>query len=354
MRSNRSDEHEGSSDDSFLDVVANVVGVLIILVMLVSASASQSLLTTDATPAEPQDELASSETLTPDEDVHSLRDQLDEAMQQTMASRRALQETAAQVVEINHEAAVRDQQRNQLALHRAVIKEDIELRRGKLDTHRQREFDVQRQIMESQIKLDEYAQEQVALAGAAETVKEIECVPTPLARTIEEKAIHLRLRKGMVSIVPLEELLEEVKFHIPDIRRQLQSRNEVSDTIGPLDGYRLRYTVIRKESARLGGPQLGQSPKTVHEQYAEVLPAAEDIGQNVEQALMPGAALYEHLQAHRRQPPPVVVWLYTDSFEAFGPLKRKLWEMGFSLATRPMELGARIGASPHGTKAAAQ
>jgi len=48
------------------------------------------------------------------------------------------------------------------------------------------------------------------------------------------------------------------------------------------------------------------------------------------------------------------VWLYSDSFEQFRLLKRTLWEMGYSLATRPLEPGTNIGASPHGTKSAAQ
>ena len=81
---------------------------------------------------------------------------------------------------------------------------------------------------------------------------------------------------------------------------------------------------------------------------------SDDIGQSVERALMPGSALYEHLQDHRRESPPIDVWLYTDSFDEFRPLKRALWEMGFSLATRPLRPQDPIGASPYGTKSAAQ
>ena len=49
MRPDRLEEEE-TSQDSFLDVVANIVGVLVILVMLVGAQASQRLLVANAGP----------------------------------------------------------------------------------------------------------------------------------------------------------------------------------------------------------------------------------------------------------------------------------------------------------------
>jgi hypothetical protein len=74
----------------------------------------------------------------------------------------------------------------------------------------------------------------------------------------------------------------------------------------------------------------------------------------VELALVPGGSLYQHLRSRHRQSPVVVVWLYNDSFDDFRLLKRTLWEMGFSVATKPLPLGAPIAASPHGSKAAVQ
>ena len=55
MRPDRYHQEEDSGQDSFLDVVANVVGVLIILVMLVGMQASQGLLVAEAEPPTSQD-----------------------------------------------------------------------------------------------------------------------------------------------------------------------------------------------------------------------------------------------------------------------------------------------------------
>ncbi len=356
MRPNRFQTEDDSAQDSFLDVIANVVGVLIILVMLVGVRASHRFLAADAGPtAKPSTvELADFQDSNAIQDIAAYRQELDAAKQLAISSQSAIQKMAVQVIRISHEAKERDQQRNELALHRAAIEDHIEERRESLDSVRQREFDVQRQLLESQIKLDELTREQLALSSAPQRTEEIECVPTPLAKTVEDAAIHLRIKDGLVSIVPLEELLGQIEYRVEDILRRLQSRNEVVETIGPVDGYRLRFTVLKRNSGAIGGPLVGQRQKVVFEQNAQILPTSVDIGQNVEQALMPGAALYEHLLAKQRQHPPVVVWLYTDSFEQFRPLKRKLWEMGFSLATRPMRPGTHIGASPNGTKSAAQ
>ncbi|MCA9232331.1 MAG: hypothetical protein KDA57_16910 [Planctomycetales bacterium] len=357
MPSGKYPEEGDSGQDSFLDVVANVVGVLIILVMLVGVRASHSLFT-----AKTKEPAVTQETSLADEvsgqvpqDLAELRQALDQAQKQAIASHRENEQLTFKLAKLTVESAAHDQRRAELAMHRTLIEEDLEKRRSQLDLHKQQEFDVQRQLVEAQLKLDEITKEQLTLAMAPAPIEEVECVPTPLARTVEGESIHLRLQKGLVSIVPLEELLHEVENRVVDIRRRLQSRDEVVETIGPLNGYRLRFTVAKSRSVNsVMGPRVGLSYEVTHEQFAQVLPVSDDLGQTVEQALMPGAVLYERLHFDRRQRPSVVIWLYTDSFDEFRPLKRELWKLGATVAVRPMQPGALIGASPHGTKSAAQ
>jgi len=357
MRPDRIEE-DLTGEDSFLDVVANVVGVLIILVMVVGVRASQIALEAESEQHVEDDvstPLAGPEASAVTPNSSKLHNELNQAKRQAIASQRTIQEMTIRVVRLHREAELQDQNRIKLSMHQSLIEKDLEQRRSKLDAQRRQEYDVQRKIMVSQLELEELTQEQLALLSAPEQVQEIECVPTPLARAVDGAAIHLRLGKGLVSIVPLEELMAEIGYHANEIRQRLQSRDELVETFGPINGYRMKLTISRQtSSAPLGGPMVGQIRRTVHEQYAEFLPTSDDMGQNVEQALMPGSKLHNYLQAHRRQSPPVVVWLYTDSFDEFRLLKRALWEMGFSLATRPLPPGVSIAASSHGTKAAAQ
>jgi len=348
MSSHKHRVDDDSPQDSFLDVVANVVGVLIILVMLVGVRASQGILFSEvgSTPIANLAEVP---------DLRELETRVEVARRQALDSRREIEKLATRLVRISNEATAYDNQRVELAMHRSLIEEDVAKRRDKLDSQSQHQFDVQRRITEARIKLDELTQEQLSLLSAPKVVEELECVPTPLAREVDGDSIHLRVKNGLVSVVPLNELLDEVQRNVEGIRRRLQQNGQVVETFGPIDGYRLRMTVARGISSdSVGGPRAGQIQRMVIDQYAEVLPTAEEMGQPVEQALMPSGAVYKHLQARRRQAPAVVVWLYTDSFSESRILKRTLWEMGYAMATRPMQPGTRIGVSPHGTKAAAQ
>jgi hypothetical protein len=344
MRQDRLQDEE-SSQDSFLDVVANVVGVLIILVMLVGAQASHRLLMANVRPT------AETAGASPEE-LEKLQQELTAQTRKAIASQQHVAELAAQVTRLAVAAEAQDRHRIELAMHRQVIEEDLARRRSLLDDERQQEFDVQRELLQSQIKLDQLTQEHLALASSAEEVETIECVPTPLAKEVDIPSIHLRLRKGLVSIVPVEKLQEEFQVHAEGIRRRLQSSSQVVETFGPIDGYRAKLTVVKRSP--VGGPIAGQRRENVLETFVEFLPVSEDIGQTVEQALLPGSVLHEYMESQRRQSPPVDVWLYTDSFGEFRPLKRALWEQGYSVAIRPLRPGDQIGASPYGSKSAAQ
>ena len=348
---------DDTGQDSFLDVVANVVGVLIILVMVVGVQASRSVVTTSKSQSAKSHtpRPSTTESQNENENLATLRTRLNKERKAVRSVERSLEKLVMQVVNLSGEAEAQNKRRIELAMHRSVIEEDLEQRRARLDEQSQRDFDVQRDLVEKELELEELNREQMALLASAPVTEEIECIPTPLAKTVEDKAIHLRVSNGLVSIVPLEEMLEEVQYYVEDVRRRLRESNKVVQTIGPINGYRLRLTVIKRYAQQgVVGPRLGEPRRVKIGQFAEFIPTSEEIGQNVEQSLMPGGALYDLLRKHRRDKPAVVVWLYTDSFQEYRPLKRALWEQGFSVATRPMRPGAYIGASPEGTKAAAQ
>jgi hypothetical protein len=349
---------EDSAQDSFLDVIANLVGVIIILVMLVGAKATRDVLR-DSKAA--SDKVAVSEPLPTAETVLEktpdvkIAKQFTEAKSAALKARQEVEQMATRLVRMRQESAELDAERITLAMHRSIVEEDIAKRRARLDADKQKEFDVQRQIVESQIQLDKLMQEQIGLLEGPETVEELESVPTPLAREDDSDAIHLRLKNGLVSVVPFKELMSEVESHGQDIGRRLQTSEEVVETFGPIGGYRLRFEIAKfDDPASIGGPRAGQLTRQTIDYAFEILPTSETIGQDVEMALMPGGSLHQYLTSNHRRSSVVVVWLYTDSFEDFRVLKRSLWEMGFSVATKPLPLGTNIAASPHGTKAAVQ
>jgi hypothetical protein len=358
MRKRLPEIQEESAQDSFLDVIANLVGVIIILVMLVGAKATRDVMreskSTDG------DVAAIESTPLPEIETELVVDpgvarQFDDAKEAAIKARQEVEAIATRLVRMKQESAELDAERVTLAMHRSIVEEDMAKRRAKLGEDKQKEFDVQRKIALSQIELDKLMQEQLGLLDGPETVEELESVPTPLAREDDSDAIHLRLKNGLVSIVPFKELIAEVESHGQDIGRRLQASEEVVETFGPINGYRLRFQIARfDDPAALGGPRAGQMTRQTIDYAFEILPTSETIGQDVEQALVPGGSVHRYLTSNKRQSNVIVVWLYTDSFDDFRLLKKSLWEMGFSVATKPLPLGTNIAASPHGTKAAAQ
>ena len=348
---------EQDSQDSFLDVVANVVGVLIILVMLVGMQATQSLT------AQQRERLAESSAQAAQEhpaktvseqDLDDLKSRVKLAKREVLESRQEVVDLATKVTRIGSELSSQEKQRVELAMHRSLIEEDIERRREELDDQSRQEFDVQRKLLASQLELEDLNQQRIVLASAPSEVEEIEVVPTPQAKEVDVPSIHLRLRDGLVSIVPVESLLDEMRFRLPDIQRRLQSSSNVREVVGPIDGYRLKSKYLKRARRPVGGSTVGSRVVNEMFQIHRFEPVDDEIGESVEQALTPGQRLHTYLQSKRRESPPVDVWLYTDSFDEFRVLKKALWKMGFAISTRPLQPGDHIEASPLGTKSAAQ
>jgi hypothetical protein len=244
-------------------------------------------------------------------------------------------------------------------MHRKVIEEDIEQRRSRLGAEEQKEFDVQRQIGEAQIQLDLLTKQQMGLLAGPETVETLESVPTPLARDVEGQSLYLRLKAGQLSVVPINELMSEAATHVDDIRRRIQQHGRAIETFGPLDGYRIQLNITRvADPSSVTGPRAGQIERYSIQQFVDILPTADVIGQEVETALAPGGAVYRYLEEHRRETPTVLVLLHTDSFKHCAFIKKTLWQMGLSVAMFPIgpndPLRASLGGSSGGVGISAQ
>jgi hypothetical protein len=346
-----------SARDSVVDVIVNLVGVILILATLVGAWANHDEIKVRRDL--PAEQAATNVPQATPLDEGPQEKDLEKARLEAMVARTELEKLATQLVQIRDEAAEFDNNRVALAMHRQVIEEDIEQRRNQLDADKQKEFDVQRQIGEAQIKLDLLTKQQMGLLSGPETVETLESVPTPLARDVEGQSLYLRLKAGQLSVVPINELMSEAASQVNEIRRRLQQQGRAIETFGPLDGYRIQLTILRQaDPASVTGPRAGQIERFTTQQYVDILPAADSIGQDVEVALAPGGAVYRYLEEHRRQTPTVLVLLHTDSFKHCAFIKRTLWQMGLSVAMFPIgpndPLRASLGGSSGGVGISAQ
>jgi hypothetical protein len=341
MRRNRPTADDSPGQDSFLDVVANMVGILIILVTVVGVRAGQAPVDAPSPePLEPADPQA--------------RAQLAAARSAATSLEAEVHAVNADSTALRDEIAARRAERNRLATFIAAVKAELEGRRSALSAAGQRDFDLERSLVDARAKLQQLERQRADLAHAQPTSVQVQNLPTPIAKTVHGKEIHLQLRGGRLAIIPLEELLEEFQETARHKVYKLQSQNEVVDTVGPLGGFRLRYTLGRFDLSMDDQMSTGRSGSVVKLVRWDLLPVSSTLGEPIDDALAEQSSLRRLLATLNPSADTITVWTYPDSFSAFRRLKAELHAMRFATAGRPLPIGQPIGGSPEGTRSAAQ
>lgn len=336
MRGARDEGFEAPGQDSFLDVVANLVGILIILIMVIGAGAKSALLDASRKPEAPAPKI---DVETPRVAAHEV--ERDVYQLQTKIERQKL------------EVAYRQVERDQLLHLVSAAEHDLSQRREQLSESDRMEFELRRNLTQSDQQVAEVRQMQAALQAAAETPGVIRHLPTPIAKTVFGKEVHFRLLDGKLAYVPLDELVEMMKDEAPQKLWKLKEADRTTEMIGPLHGFRMRYTLRRADYA-LDTNAGAMVQRRVELERFELIPDGTQLGQPVEQALQTGSELLSVLAENDRQRTTVTVWVYPDSFRQFRALKEALYEQGYLAASRPLPSGELIAGGPSGTRSAAQ
>jgi len=333
-------QDETPGHDSFLDIVANIVGILIILVLVVGVRVKNAPVT-----------LAIPETAdeTPQQAADLKRHTATEA-----ALRKDVLAAHGEIRRLAEQAEAYAGARNALATMVAAAEAEIDARRAKLGDEARQEFDLKRRLAESQVQLAAVEQQRAQIETARESPVVIENHPTPISRTVDGNEAHFQLLGGRIAWVPLTRLVDELKARAKRQTHRLQFDSEFTETIGPVDRFRLRYTLVRKEITPEMAMELGYGGYVVSLARFDLLPLSGELGEPVDEALAAGSEFRRRLAGLRPGRTTVTVWVYPDGFAAFRRVRDELYRLGFSVAARPLVEGDLIGGSPEGTKSAAQ
>ncbi|HWC89860.1 MAG TPA: hypothetical protein VG433_09400 [Pirellulales bacterium] len=310
--------------DSFLDVMANMVGILIILVTIAVMHASKSR---NSAPAPAQTE-----------DLTGLS-------QQSQSLEQQMQALAGESRRIAQSAADRQSECDRLAVHLAGRRQQVNSRRQTLEMRLREKEDLKLSLASTRSALAEIEGEVVRKQASSKATMTIQCYPTPISHSVSGQEIHFRLCGGRIVYVPMEELMDEFGREAKQHVELLRDRSVVNGTIGPEGDFRMRYTLEREA---LPGDRFKV------EATFNFLPVEEDLGETLQTALAPGSEFQEVLSKSHARQTTVTLWTYPDSFPMYRAIKKELYGRGFSVAGRPLELGQPIGASTSGTRSAAQ
>lgn len=351
------DDDSMPAQDSFIDVVCNMVGVLIILVLIMGMRGADVVAPRIAANVAAKQHAGVAPATPPPADSNAAAQQVElaAAIREATEVQQDIQQVVAQAVDLRVQAEITAARRQQLSVVQAAVERDVEERRAKLDAEGREQFDVQRQIVAAEIQLHELTQQQLAAIPVDVEVEEVECVPTPLARTVDGEEIHVRLRHGLLAVVPVDALLDEVRVRGGDhLRSSLQRRDEAEDVFGPIDGFRMKLSIERFTTSLPGDTVLSSPQKSSMLLQGVFLPTSDELGEAVEQALLPDSQFMRAVRGKRAASPTVTVWVYPDSYSDLRTLKRALWEASVPLAVRPLANGQPITFSTAGSKSAAQ
>jgi hypothetical protein len=328
---------EAPGQESFLDVVANLVGILIILIMVIGSRATHAMI--DAA------SIAAPAAVT-DADVASARNAA-RAVEQDI--HRVDGQIKRQQLEVKYRRSERDKFLQIVTLVQARLKQQ----RDQLDETERKRLEASRELLIARSELDDLKLSRQALDREAPVQNVIEHLPTPMAKTVFGEEVHFRLRHGRLAYVPWDELVTELKQDAPRRVWKLKDAPQITETLGPVRGFRMKYTLQRTQHVAQAGAGVAVQQGAELERFV-LIPVQDDLGEPLERALQEGSEFRNILGQFDPDRTTVTVWVYPDSFNDFRTVKADLFRRGFLTAGRPMPEGHPIGGSPEGSRSASQ
>lgn len=335
MRRPSLQQTEPVNSDSFLDIVASVVSIMIIMVVMEGMRIKNTpvKLSVPAGPAA-------------------------KALETNLAAEQSLRgdvlKAAKEIRQLEQETVRRGLQRDALATMVSAVEYEFEQHRQQLDGAKRADFDLARGLSESRLQLDQLVRQRQQTENAAAQPVVIESYPTPLSRAVDGPEAHLLISDGRVIFIPLEPLLEEFQSQAKRNIYKLREQSELTETVGPIGGFRLRYTLERHEIVPETMRETGRGGSYARLQKWTLLPSSDELGEPVRLALEQGSDFRQSLAKILPGRTTITIWVYPDGFEAFRQVRKELYRLGYAIAARPLPAGKPISGSPEGSKSAAQ
>lgn len=322
-------------DDSFLDTIANLVGVLIILVVVMGTKTHYAA----KEYGEKQRQQAASQIEKPAAEMVSIRKSVAEQEQRL----------ARHEVELNY----RKQERLALLRKIGLLEEELKEKLEESSEEVKNRVENETEIAKLTQQLEDLKNAQSQGEETEEAPIALQHLPTPMAKTVFGQEMHLRMAGGRVSVIPWDRLVEQLKQTAPLAARRGINRNVIEDSLGPMEGYLMKFRLVNSKGMVQAGGRVGMGSVVELERF-ELEVVEPNMGESIQDALAPGSRLRIELAGRQPRETVITVWVYPDSFEEFRLLKEALFEEGFLTAARPLPEGILIGASPRGSRSTAQ
>ena len=246
--------------------------------------------------------------------------------------------------------------RDNLMLAIASAEQELASRRSELDENQQAK-------LQTEVELKNADEEYQNILGQLESMKlaiddqqpeVLQHVATPIAKTVFVREEHFRLKDGRLHYVPLNEMTAQLRSEAPKKVWKLERAKQITETIGPSQGFQMRYTLRRNKVPIQTDSGIRAVREVVELDRFVMVPVGNAPGETVSQALGQTSNLRGRMSGWDPRETIITIWTYPNSFGDFRELKAGLYELGFLTAARPLPANQLISGSPDGTRSAAQ
>lgn len=391
MSRRRNGEDPEFGSDSFLDIIANIVGILIILIVVAGVKVARQPLQTVDVPVSAVEVVAPIYGPSiPEEQLLSIQADTEFENRQTKILEKELvrqQERSVELIEqsscIQDRGAALDlltatycqqmeQSNTELVSQQADVEEltqhirllqdqtaEEERKRETVGTASQLAFERQ---ATANLRLEDVAVQTRKLKELIEE-QQAQAVPdaerllhrlAPVVRTDNEQELHFRLSSGRIAWVPIERLLEHLKRQVSNRGGVIRRFGRYEGVCGPVGGFAMKYTVERQAASLLGRMNGGVSTGfRVAVSRWTVMPTDSLRAETVDEALKFGSRFRQIAEAADWDAT-MTVWLYPREFAHFRKLREFGHALGLRVAARPLPVDAEITGSPGGSRSSAQ
>lgn len=329
------DSEASIGEDSFMDTVANLVGILIIFVVLTIARSKPAAM--EAARREMEDKKA------------AMSDPISKAVQLTEEMNRLDSKILEYELETEYRRTERDRIMDVVNMTQHAIEEQMQ----QVDAQTRQRLETAQQIAALELQLQTLQQQQVEVSQSPTSTVVLQHLPTPMAKTVFNKEVHLMMQRGQVAVIPWESLIEALKRNVELAVERNTRKEQIQDRLGPIGGFMMDYRLNSKQGLVRQGDSVGMGQMISLDRF-ELEPTSETLFETVETSLGVAGRVAMELSARDPRETVITVWVYPDSFDAFRALKDQLYQRGIMTAARPLPDGIRIGAAPSGSHSVAQ
>jgi len=333
--SKRRSEETAIGEDAFLDTIANLVGILIILVVIVG---SRSYATAKiAVENELKGKVVELES------PAGKSKNLDQDLQKQYDDLRSYD------LEINYRDAERMAILDRVTVAEKLVGEELE----NINQSARERIETEQEMSELEKQLANLLQQQGDVQSIKQSTAILQHLPTPMAKTVFGRELHVMMRGNKTAVIPWERLIAMLKSEARRSAERNSQKDRFVNQLGPVDGFLMTYG-LKSQSGIMSDGSSTRLARTIELEKFELEPTADVIYESVAETMATSGRLRLELASYTAQHTTVTVWVYPDSFNEFRMLTEKLFTQGFLCAARPLPFHIRIGASPHGSASTAQ